>query len=208
MPKKKHVVAIAGNVGAGKTALAELLAKELGWDAFLEEVKKNPYIADFYGDMRRWGFHSQVFYLARKLRSYARAREHPKSVILDRTIYEDAEVFAKNLFLSKLMSARDWRTYRYICGAQLPLLPKPDLVVYLEASVETLLKRIALRGRGYEQNVDPAYLARLNDLYEKLIRKLRRQGIRVLSEPADDLDFVKNPDHLRMIALDILKKLS
>ncbi len=200
----KYFVAVAGNIGAGKSSLTGLLAQKFGWEAFFEPVEENPYLADFYTDMSRWGFHSQVFFLARRLRQYrANAAsfgllDRPGSVIQDRSVYEDAEIFAYNLHRQGAMSARDWNTYHDLYDAVTTLLPPPNLVVYLQASVSTLAQRIALRGRALEQTINPDYLAQLNTLYEEWIAGFNLCP--VLTVATDDLDFAHEPAHLDLIA--------
>jgi deoxyadenosine/deoxycytidine kinase len=201
----KRFVAVAGNVGVGKSTLTRLLADRLGWVPFFEAVDENPYLADFYADMRTWSFHSQIFFLSRRLRHHRQLLDHPKSVLQDRSVYEDAEVFAYNLYLQGDMDERDYRSYRDLYEVLTSFLPPPDLVVYLRASVPTFLQRIAKRGREYEKGVSPVYLERLNDLYEKWI-----QGFNlcpVLTIQADKLDFVAHDDHLILIAERVLERL-
>jgi deoxyadenosine/deoxycytidine kinase len=201
----KFFVAVAGNIGVGKSTLTDLLSYRLGWKPFYEAVADNPYLSDFYGEMGRWSFHSQIFFLARRLRHHHHLLDHPTSVIEDRTIYEDAEVFAENLYRQGHMEERDYRTYRDIYGALVDLLPPPDLVIYLKASVPTLQKRIRLRGREYEREIAPEYLEQLSHLYEEWIGQFKLCP--VLTIPADDLDFVRYSDHMDLIAEHVLDRL-
>src|SRR5829696_1703449 len=157
----KYFVAIAGNIGVGKSSLTTLLAQRLGWEPFFEAVVENPYLADFYADMKAWSFHSQVFFLSRRLYDHKALMDHPTSVLQDRTVYEDAEIFARNLYRQGLMSEREWNSYWDLYTSVAQLLPSPDLVVYLQASVETLQKRIGLRGRDFERSISGEYLAQL-----------------------------------------------
>lgn len=203
---KKKFVAVAGNIGVGKSTLVERLSQRLGWEPFFEPVGENPYLADFYTDMRAWSFHSQVFFLTRRLRAHRKLYEHPTSAIMDRSVYEDAEIFAYNLYLQGYMSERDYRTYRDLYEVLSEFLPPPDLVIYLRASVDTLLHRIALRGRDYERNIRPEYLARLNDLYEAWIEGFTLCP--VLTVPADDLDYVAHDSHLDLIVAKVRDKLA
>ena len=201
----KRFIAIAGNVGVGKSTLTALLAERLGWEPFFEAVDENPYLADFYADMRTWSFHSQIFFLSRRLRHHRQLLDRPNSVVQDRSVYEDAEIFARNLYLQGDMDERDYRSYRELYEVLTSFLPPPDLVVYLRASVPTLLKRIARRGREYERNISADYLSRLNALYEEWVATFSLCP--VLTVPSDKLDFVANGGHLALIAEKILEKL-
>jgi deoxyadenosine/deoxycytidine kinase len=201
----KQFIAIAGNIGVGKSTLVEKLCARLGWEPFFEGVVDNPYLADFYKDMRAWSFHSKIFFLARRLRDLRLLRDFPRTVIQDRSVYEDAEIFAKNLFRQGHIAERDWKTYRELYGVLTELLPPPDLVVYLSASVPTLLQRIALRGREYEKSIAPEYLAQLNVLYDEWIGDFALSPVLIV--PADRLDFVANNKHLDLIAQKIQQKL-
>ena len=201
----KQFIAIAGNIGVGKSSLVDLLCARLGWAPFFEGVVDNPYLADFYADMTKWSFHSQIFFLARRLRDLRRLMDFPRTVVQDRSVYEDAEIFAKNLYRQGFISERDWKTYRELFEVLTELLPPPDLVVYLNASVPTLLQRIALRGREYEKNIAPEYLAQLNVLYDEWIADFNLCPVLIV--PADRLDFVANGSHLDLIARKIQEKL-
>jgi deoxyadenosine/deoxycytidine kinase len=202
----KRTIAIAGNIGAGKSTLTELLSQKFGWEAFYEAVDENPYLADFYRDMNAWSFHSQVFFLARRLRHYHELLKRSHSVIQDRSVYEDAEVFARNLYLQGHMNERDYGTYRDIYESVSLFIPPPDLVVYLRASVPTLMARIAKRGREYERSISGEYVAQLNCLYEEWIERF--DLCPVLTIPADELDFVADPHNLDIISERIRDKLS
>ncbi len=202
---KKYFIAIAGIIGAGKTTLALLLSQRLGWEPFVEDVGDNPYLADFYSDMERWSFHSQVFFLARRLLHHRQLLERPNSVIQDRTVYEDAEIFACNLFDRGAMETRDYRTYQDLYDAVTAILPPPDLVIYLQASVPTLLERIQRRARTFERNIAADYIAQLNQLYETWYHTFSLCP--VLTVPADRLDFVANGDHLSLITEKIMERL-
>jgi deoxyadenosine/deoxycytidine kinase len=202
----KRFIAIAGNVGVGKSTLTELLSRRLGWVPFPEAVDDNPYLADFYNDMRRWSFHSQIFFLSRRLRHHRQLLVHPTSVVQDRSVYEDAEIFAHNLYRQGHMDERDYRSYRELYEVLTSFLPPPDLVVYLRASVNTLLGRIQRRGRDFEQDISPVYLDQLNQLYDTWIERF--DLCPVLTVPADSLDFVQNPTHLDLVISKVQEKLS
>lgn len=204
--RDKRFIAIAGNIGVGKSTLTGLMAQRLGWKPFFEAVDDNPYLADFYGDMSAWSFHSQVFFLSRRLQHHRHILDHPTSALQDRSVYEDAEVFAANLHRQGLMSQRDYATYRDLYEGVNLFLPPPDLIVYLRASVDTLLRRIQLRGRAYERGIDPEYLTRLNILYDEWIDRFALCP--VLTVPADELDFVWHTPHLELIVQKVEERLS
>lgn len=202
----KKFIAVAGNIGVGKSTLVSLLCKRLEWEPFYEPVIDNPYISDFYANMHSWSFHSQIFFLTHRLRIHQQLVHFPGSVMQDRSIYEDAEVFAQNLNLQGYLSDRDYKTY---CAMYLTLsefLPPPDLVIYLRASVPTLMSRIARRDRDYEREISPSYLEQLNRLYEKWISHFTLCP--VLSIPADDLDYVAHSRHLDLITQKVQEKLT
>lgn len=202
---RKYIV-VAGNIGVGKSTLVRLLCERLDWEPFYEPVTENPYLSDFYQDMDAWGFHSQVFFLAHRLQIQRSILLNPASVIQDRSIYEDAEVFALNLYLQGHLSQRDHETYRALYQALNDLLPPPDLMIYLRASVPTLINRIMQRNRNYELSISPDYLHRLNDLYSQWINHFTLCP--VLTVPADDLDYVAHPNHLDLIVQKVQEKLT
>ncbi len=202
----KKFVAVAGNIGVGKSTLVGMLCQHLGWEPFYEPVADNPYLADFYRNMDAWSFHSQVFFLTRRLRSHHELSLHPSSVIQDRSVYEDAEIFAQNLFLQGHIQPRDYATYRELYETAVQFLPPPDLVIYLRASVPTLMNRILNRGRDYERTITPEYLQSLNDLYETWIENFVLCP--VLTVPADDLDYVAHSGHLKLIVAKVEEKLT
>ncbi len=202
----KKFIAVAGNIGVGKSTLVTLLCTRLQWQPFYEPEGENPYLSDFYHDMRKWAFHSQVFFLTRRLRAHRQLTEHPTSAIQDRSVYEDAEVFAHNLYQQGLISTRDYGSYRELYQVLIEFLPAPDLVVYLRASVETLTSRITNRGRDYERQISEEYLAQLNVLYEEWIQNFSLCP--VLTIPADDLDYVAHSNHLDLIVQKIEQKLT
>ena len=202
----KKFIVVAGNIGAGKSTLVHMLSERMGWYPYYEPVAQNPYLADFYDNMQTWAFHSQVFFLTNRLRTHHQLMNHPSSVIQDRCVYEDAEVFAQNLYEQGLMVERDYQTYRDLYQVLVEFLPPPDLVIYLRASVPTLSGRISLRGRDYEQNIQPEYLKQLNALYEKWIANFTYCP--VLTVPSDDLDYVSRPYHFDLISQKIEEKLT
>ncbi|HCB49513.1 MAG TPA: deoxynucleoside kinase, partial [Chloroflexi bacterium] len=160
-----YFITIAGNIGVGKSTLTRLLAERLDWEPVYEAVTENPYLADFYEDMRRWSFHSQVFFLSRRLRQHHNLLQKNSSVIQDRSVYEDAEVFARNLYRQGHLSQRDWRCYLDLYETLATLLRPPDLVVYLQASVDVLMKRVQTRGRPEESHLSEEYLGEVNRAY-------------------------------------------
>jgi deoxyadenosine/deoxycytidine kinase len=190
-------IAIAGNIGVGKSTLVGLLSEKLGWKPFYEPVTENPYLPDFYDDMRTWAFHSQVYFLMRRLRIHRQLMMQAGSVVQDRSVYEDAEIFAHNLYLQDAISERDYATYRELYQVLVEFLPPPDLVIYLRASVATLLERISKRDRDYERTIGADYLADLNDLYESWVETF--ELCPVLTIPCDDLDYVAKPEHLSLV---------
>ena len=204
MPKR--IIVIAGNIGAGKTSLAERLGARLGWVTAYESVSDNPYLPDFYADMRQWSFHLQVFFLGHRSQQFLQMAQMPQSVIFDRSIYEDAEIFANNLYQQGALSIRDFETYQNLYRILTEFLPPPDLVIYLRASVETLVKRISMRGRDFEKSIAPEYLTQLNTLYENWIKAFTLCP--VLTVPADDLDYVAHPPHLELIVKKVQDKLT
>ena len=202
----KKFIVVAGNIGAGKSTLVRMLSDRLGWFPYYEPVAQNPYLADFYNDMRTWSFHSQIFFLSNRLQTHHQLMNHPSSVIQDRCVYEDAEVFAKNLFDQGLMTERDYQTYRDLYQVLVKFLPPPDLVVYLRASISTLLNHIAQRDRDFERQIQPDYLTQLNSLYENWLANFT--FCPVLTVPSDELDYVNHPHHLDLIVKKIEEKLT
>lgn len=190
-------VAIAGNIGSGKTTLAGLLAKHYGWEAHYEEVDENPYLADFYNDMKRWAFNLQVCFLKNRFSRILQIREENQSVVQDRTIYEDAVIFAANLYDMGLLSPRDYENYRGLFDLMSGLILPPDLLIYLRASVPTLVRQIEMRGRPYESGIRLDYLRRLNERYEGWIRNYRESNLLIVD--VDKFDFIKEKSNLSAI---------
>lgn len=192
----KHI-AIAGNIGSGKTTLAQLLAHHYGWAPHFEEVERNPYISDFYADMERWSFHMQIYYLNRRFQQIIQIRKGANSVVQDRTIYEDAHIFAPNLHAMGLMSDRDFQNYQNLFSTLEQFIQPPDLLIYLRASVPTLVNQIQKRGREFEDAIRLDYLKRLNERYEEWIAGY--QGHRLLVIDVDNNDFTRSRENLGRI---------
>jgi len=190
-------VAIAGNIGAGKTTLTKLLAKHYNWEAHYESVEENPYLDDFYGAMERWSFNLQVYFLNSRFRQILEIRESGKSIIQDRTIYEDSKIFAPNLHAMGLMTNRDFDNYRSLFELMEKLVSPPDLLIYLRASIPTLVGQIHQRGRDYENSISIDYLSRLNERYEAWITQYKKGNLLIID--VDNIDFVKNPEDLGSI---------
>lgn len=202
---RKVFLAVAGNIGSGKSSLTRLLSEQTGWKPFFESVEDNPYLSDFYADMRRWSFNLQVYFLSNRFRSHKAIAEGPDSVILDRVIYEDAEIFARNLHEIGRMDDRDYRNYVALYGVMTEFLRPPDLLIYLRANIDTLLKQIALRGRDFEKTITREYLEQLNRHYEAWISGYRRGKLLIIE--SDGIDFVNRRDDLDRIVRTIRKKL-
>jgi len=197
----KRTIAIAGNMGSGKSTLVEFLSRTYGVMPFYEPNDENPYLADFYKDMQRWAFQSQLYFLSNKFRLHQELDRQPGVVALDRTIFEDAEIFATALHQMRKISKRDWETYRGFYGAILDAIRPPDLMIYLRCSMRPLRQRIKLRGREMEQDVPLAYLKRLDRLYENWISSYAMSDILVLE--TDKLDYINDLIH----RLDVMKRI-
>lgn len=190
-------IAIVGNIGAGKTTLTELLAKHLNFEPQYESTDDNPYLEDFYSDMKRWSFNLQIYFLNSRFRHIVELQKRNINMIQDRTIYEDAYIFAENLFDMGLMSKRDFENYSNIFHSIIDYIKAPDLLVYLKASVPTLVSNIQKRGRDYESGIRLDYLSKLNDKYEKWINNYKEGKLLILDK--DNLDFTNNPEDLGFI---------
>ncbi len=191
-------IAIAGNIGCGKSSLTTLLAEKFGWKPYYEIVDTNPYLSDFYGDMRRWSFHLQMFFLTKRFRHAQEIAKVEGGVIQDRTIFEDAEIFAKNLFLQGHMEERDYRSYTSHFELMTSFLKKPDLLIYLRCDVSTLQERIAKRGRDYERKIPSEYLEQLNEHYDLWIKGYRESAS--VTFDVSKMDFVASRKHFEQIA--------
>lgn len=185
--KKAMHIAVAGNIGSGKTTLANMLAKHYDWDVQLEDMDDNPYISDFYEDMQRWSFNLQVYFLNVRFNNIKKIRNSETSVIQDRTIYEDAHIFAPNLHAMGLMSTRDFDNYMALFNSLNTMIQPPDLLIYLRGSIPTLVKQIQQRGRDYEDSIRLDYLKRLNERYEAWISTYKHGKLIILD--IDELDF-------------------
>jgi deoxyadenosine/deoxycytidine kinase len=202
----KRLILVAGNIGSGKTSLTERIGERLGWRTAYESVSDNPYLADFYQDMRAWSFHLQVFFLGHRARQHVELAEDPRSAIIDRSIYEDAFIFARALNALGNLSERDYRSYRQIFEQVVTHLPAPSLLIYLKAPVPVLMQRIRQRARNIETGITPAYLELLDTFYDEWLKSF--DLCPVLTLRSDDLDFVHDPKHLDMVVDRIQVKLS
>ncbi len=187
-------IAVAGNIGAGKTTLSELLSKQYGWEAHYEDVDDNPYMIDFYDDMKRWSFALQIHFLNSRFNQVLDIRESGRNVIQDRTIYEDAHIFAPSLASMGLMEERDFENYLSLFEIMSGLIQAPDLLIYLRASIPTLVEHIQARGRDYEETIRLDYLKNLNERYESWISNYTNGKLLIID--VDNTDFVNNPKHL------------
>lgn len=187
-------IAIAGNIGAGKTTLTKLLAKHFRWEPQFEDVVDNPYLDDFYTQMERWSFNLQIYFLNSRFRQVLQIRESGKAIIQDRTIYEDAHIFAPNLHAMGLMTNRDFSNYKSLFNIMEELVQAPDLLIYLRSSIPNLVKQIHKRGREYENSISIEYLSRLNERYEAWIHNYSKGKLLIID--VDEMDFVDNPEDL------------
>lgn len=202
----KHFVLVSGNIGAGKTSLTEKLGERLGWETAYESVDDNPYLADFYADMRSWAFYLQIFFLGHRAKQHRALARSEVSAMIDRSIYEDAEIFARAALELGTVTERDYATYRQVFDLVVSLLPTPDLLIYLKASVPVLMGRIKARGRDMEGGVTEDYLALLEKYYEEWMAGF--DFCPTLTIRADDLDFVHRPSHLDIVVDRIRDKLA
>ena len=180
MIKKPHI-GVAGNIGVGKTTITERLAEKFSWEPIYESVVDNPYLSDFYKNMNRWSFNLQIYFLYHRFSSQVKLEDITGGFIQDRTIYEDKEIFAKNLNDLKFMSNRDWETYKSLFDNMTMFISKPDLIIYLKASTDTLLSRIKNRDREFEKNINPEYIHSLNVYYDRWINKLDKKNTLIIN---------------------------
>lgn len=199
-------IAVVGNIGAGKTTLTELLAKNYGWDPLYEAVDNNPYLEDFYSDMKRWSFNLQIYFLNSRYRQIIDIQKSGRNIIQDRTIYEDAYIFAENLHDMGLMTSRDYDNYESIFNNITEYIKPPDLLIYLKASVPTLVNNIQRRGREYEIGIRIDYLSKLNEKYDKWINNYKLGKLLVLDK--DNLDFANNTEDLSNIILSVEREIN
>ena len=190
-------IAIVGNIGAGKTTLTELLSKHLNWEAQYEAIDNNPYLEDFYNDMKRWSFNLQIYFLNSRFQQIREIETTTNNIVQDRTIYEDAYIFAENLHDMGLMTSRDYENYMAIFNNMTSFIKPPDLLIYLKASVPTLVNNIQRRGREYEAGIRLDYLSKLNDKYQKWINSYNQGKLLILDQ--DNLDFANKPEDLGSI---------
>jgi deoxyadenosine/deoxycytidine kinase len=194
---KKYFISVAGNIGSGKSSLTRMIADKLGWEPYFESVQNNPYLRDFYKEMKRWSFQLQVYFLSHRFNTHKKIINSKKSVIQDRSIYEDVEIFARNLYLMGRMEKRDYNNYRNLFYEMISYLKAPDLVVYLKADLNTLVKQIKSRGREFEKSIETKYLVRLNRSYGQWVKSYNLGPL--LTIESDNLDFVHNPEHFKII---------
>jgi len=198
-------VAVAGNIGSGKSSLTKLLSEYFGWKAYYESVDDNPYLDDFYKDMRRWSFNLQIYFLSKRFKDHMEIVNLPYSVIQDRSIYEDAEIFARNLYEMGNMDERDYRNYVELFNIMTSFLKPPDLIIYLRANVDTLVKQIKLRGRTFEQNIPREYLEQLNKHYEDWVARYNLGRMLILE--TDEIDFVNDKNDFGKVVEIVTKEL-
>ncbi len=205
MANTKIFIAVAGNIGTGKTTLAEMLSNRFGWKAHLEAVSNNPYLVDFYKDMARWSFPLQIYFLNNRFKAHQKVTQGTDSAVQDRSIYEDANIFARNLYEQGKMEERDYLNYLDLYQAMCQFLSPPDLIVYLRKSLPRLQTQIVLRGRDYEKNIPESYLANLNRYYDDWMERYS-DGKKLIVE-SDDIDFVGKVEDFESVAVKILETL-
>ena len=202
----KHLILVAGNIGSGKTSLTERIGERLGWRTAYESVADNPYLPNFYKDMKKWSFHLQVFFLGHRAKQHQEMAVDPRSAIIDRSIYEDAFIFCRALNHMGNLSELDYHTYQNVFNLLIPTLPKPSMLIYLRCPVEVLVQRIQQRGRDIESSISTDYLALLESYYDDWINSF--EDCPVLTIRTDDLDFVHKKKHLDIVIKRIKEKLT
>ena len=202
---KPSFIGLAGNIGVGKTTFTKLLSEKLNWTPFFESVSDNPYLSDFYTDMKRWSFNLQIFFLHKRFEMHQKMAASLTSVIQDRTIYEDLEIFAKNLYRLGKLSQRDWDNYCGLFRVMNFYLKRPGLIIYLKADTDTLLKRIKKRGRDYENSIDPEYIHTLNISYDRWIESISDKPVMIIE--TDYFNIYEDAEAFNNIQKDILKRL-
>jgi deoxyadenosine/deoxycytidine kinase len=205
MGSQKIFIAVAGNIGTGKTTLTEMLSKRFSWESHFESVSDNPYLTDFYGDMKRWSFALQIYFMTHRVRAHQNIMAGNSSAIQDRTIYEDANIFARNLYEQGLLEERDYHNYLEVYRVVTTPLPAPDLMIYLRKSLPRLKEQIKKRGRDYEQDMPEDYLSNLNRYYDDWIGSYQI-GKKLVIE-SDQLDFVAKPEDFEMICKHVMGSL-
>ena len=202
---KKPFIGIAGNIGVGKTTITEKICKRLNWNPIYESVIDNPYLEDFYTDMSRWSFNLQIYFLHNRLSNQIKLMENGDSFIQDRTIYEDKEIFALNLYKAGLMSERDWQTYNNLFSYMSSFVREPDLIIYLQANTDTLMSRIKNRKRDFEKDMSSEYLHSLNIYYEKWIGKLNKNKVMIIN--TNNFNVFKDTNRFNEIISDIKRRI-
>jgi len=206
LSNQDYFIGIAGNIGVGKTTMTDIIAEHFGWKAYYESVIDNPYLDKFYHDMKRWSFHLQIYFLSNRFRTHKDMIEKPGSAIQDRTIYEDVEIFARNLHEMGNMDKTDWENYQSLFTEMTSYLKAPDLIIYLRASVDTLITRIKARSRDYEKTIDPEYLHRLNVSYDKWIKR-EQEKMPVMVIDTDNFNVFEDKQKLATILNEIRSRL-
>ena len=204
--KKNPFIAVAGNIGVGKTTFSEKISEQFGLEVHYESVDDNPYLSDFYGDMNRWSFNLQIYFLQHRFEGHININKSNRGIIQDRTIYEDVSIFAYNLYQMKIMSKRDWETYQNLFNNMVQFLRKPDIIIYLKASTDTLINRIKNRNRDFEKDIDEVYLHRLNIYYKEWFSKI--ENFNVLEINTNNFNIFKDKEKLDKIYNDIKNKLN
>ena len=202
---KPSFIGLAGNIGVGRTTFTKLLSEKLNWTPFFESISDNPYLSDFYSDMKRWSFNLQIFFLHKRFEMHQKMSASLTSVIQDRTIYEDLEIFARNLYQLGKLSQRDWDNYRGLFKVMNSYLKRPDLIIYLKADTDTLLSRIKKRDRDYESSIDPEYIHTLNISYDRWVESLSDQPVMIIE--TDYFNIFQDSKAFNDIQKDILKRL-